>query len=173
MNDVFDKESPDWYHHYKIINVEKPERVLEGLEMIFLELPKFTPRDWSERKLGVLWLRYLKEVDEYIKEVPEGLIGDPDIEHALELAQESGYTEGQLDTYDKYVDSIRSHNTLMKDARNAGLKEGLVIGKEEGLKEGQERAKKELAKKLLDSGVRLDDVMQWTGFSREEIDSLS
>jgi predicted transposase/invertase (TIGR01784 family) len=41
VNDVFDRESEEWFHHYRTVNVKDSNKVLKGLELIFLELPKF------------------------------------------------------------------------------------------------------------------------------------
>ena len=51
INDTFDRNSEDWFHHYRQVNVQKPERVLEGLELIFIELPKFKPQSWEQKLL--------------------------------------------------------------------------------------------------------------------------
>jgi hypothetical protein len=40
INDIFDKETADWRHHYKIVNVDKPAREIKGLQFVFVELPK-------------------------------------------------------------------------------------------------------------------------------------
>lgn len=54
LADNFDHESNDWYHHYKIINVEKPKREIKGLQLVFVELLKLQPKNISEKKLMIL-----------------------------------------------------------------------------------------------------------------------
>ena len=61
---TFDHDSLDWYHHYKIINVQKPEKEIKGLQIVFVEIPKFKPKTISDRKLQVLWLRFMSEINE-------------------------------------------------------------------------------------------------------------
>lgn len=56
VNDVFEPELKEYYHHYDIVNVEHSDRVIEGLHLVFVELPKFKPHNFSERKMQVLWL---------------------------------------------------------------------------------------------------------------------
>ena len=50
---IFDRQTDEWYRHYKTINVKDHQKVLEGLELVFIELPKFTPTSFMERKVGV------------------------------------------------------------------------------------------------------------------------
>ena len=53
----------------------------------------------------------------------------PFIKKAVELLDESNYTEGQLIAYDNYLASIMSWNSTMKHQ----FDEGIAKGKEEGL----------------------------------------
>ena len=43
VNEIFEKDSPIWFHHYKMVHVENSNLGLEGLQLIFVELPKFKP----------------------------------------------------------------------------------------------------------------------------------
>ena len=63
VNDVGFESAPDeFYHDYAIVNVEHSDRIIEGLRFVFVELPKFKPKNIAERKMAVLWLRYLTEI---------------------------------------------------------------------------------------------------------------
>jgi hypothetical protein len=42
---------------------ENTGEVIDGIELILVELKKFRAEQWSERKMAVLWLRFLKEVE--------------------------------------------------------------------------------------------------------------
>ena len=46
---VFDK-GPEWYHHYKLVNIGQPEREIKHLQLVFIELPKFKPTSFQEKK---------------------------------------------------------------------------------------------------------------------------
>ena len=43
INDIFDKETSEYYHHYGIINYDNSTEVIKGLEFVAIELPKFKP----------------------------------------------------------------------------------------------------------------------------------
>ena len=69
----FQPDTEDFYHDYAILNVDHPERSLDYLRFVFVELPKFKPRNVQEKKMAVLWLRFLTEINEETKEVPAEL----------------------------------------------------------------------------------------------------
>ena len=50
--------------------MEHTEKAIDGLHLVFVELPKFNPHTYSEKKMQVLWLRYLTEIDEHTRHVP-------------------------------------------------------------------------------------------------------
>ncbi len=41
LDEVYQAESEEYYHHYKFVEVGQPSQVISGLELIFVELPKF------------------------------------------------------------------------------------------------------------------------------------
>lgn len=63
MNEVFEPELKGYYHHYAMVHLEHSDKIIEGLQLVFVELPKFNPHSFSEKKMQVLWLRYLTEIN--------------------------------------------------------------------------------------------------------------
>jgi predicted transposase/invertase (TIGR01784 family) len=168
LNDTFDKESDDWFHHYRTVNIQKTERVLEGLELVFIELPKFKPQTWVQRKMGVLWLRFLREINEKTQDVDAAFLEQPDLSKALELSQESSYTKGELAAYDKYWDALSVEKTFKVDSFNAGIKEGI----QEGIEKGREKEKKEIAKSCISHGLDDATISGITGLSKDEVEAI-
>ena len=62
INDTFIDDSTDFYHHYSIVNIAETSQKLDGLEFVFVELPKFKAQSVVEKKMAVLWLRFLTEI---------------------------------------------------------------------------------------------------------------
>ena len=89
-----------------------PKKVIDGLHLVFVELPKFTPHTFTEKKMQVLWLRYLTEIDEKTKEVPAELLANPEIAKAVSEIEESAYTEEELLGYDEFWDMVSVEKTL-------------------------------------------------------------
>ena len=149
---IFDRQTDEWYRHYKTINVKDHQKVLEGLELVFIELPKFTPTSFMERKVGVLWLRFLKELEAQTK-LPDEFKPIPELQEAAELSQESAYSPGELEAYDKYLDAVRVERTFIADA----LAKGRI--------EGEYNAKLLIARNLLNSGMTKEQVASVTGLN--------
>jgi len=137
IDDTFEPGA-EFYHHYKIVNTQNPERQIEGLEFVFIELPKFKPDNLSQKKLQVLWLRFLTEIDEQSTEIPAELMDQSEIRGAIDCLEESAFTKGELELYERYWDQIRVERTLVEGAEIKGNKAGREEGIELGRKEGEE-----------------------------------
>ena len=109
---MFESELPVFYHYYRLVHEENTDRVIDGLHLIFVELPKFSPHTYSEKKMQVLWLRYLTEINENTREVPE----------AINALEESAFTDAQLLGYENFWDIISVEKTLYNSAERRGLK---------------------------------------------------
>ena len=112
VNEVFEPELDDYYHYYHLVHEEHTDKVIDGLHLVFVELPKFTPHTFTEKKMQVLWLRYLTEIDEKTKEIPAELLANPEIAKAVSEIEESAYTEEELLGYDKFWDIVSVEKTL-------------------------------------------------------------
>ena len=173
IDDTFVKDSQEWYHHYGVVNVANTERRIEGLEFVFVELPKFRPKTLPEKKLQVLWLRFLTEVGENTKEIPADLLGDKDVTEAIEYLRESAFTEEEMTAYDKYWDGISVERTLLHDALTEGEAKGEARGRAEGRAEGERLGKQKTAIVMLRKGIRPSDVADFSGLPLEAIPPLA
>ena len=96
INDIFMPDLKDFYHHYDIVNIEHTEKVIEGLHFVFVELPKFKPQSISARRMAVLWLRFLTEMNAGTDSVPKEFLENPYLREAVRLLETSSYNESQL-----------------------------------------------------------------------------
>lgn len=106
------------------------------MEFIFIELPKFKSKQIRDKKLNVLWLRFLSEISDGQEDIPDDFKNDPSILEASEYAKESAYTKTELEAYDRYWDSISREKTLITEAFDEGKQIGLEKGKIEELNKG-------------------------------------
>ncbi|MEI6900501.1 MAG: hypothetical protein WCL00_11535, partial [Bacteroidota bacterium] len=111
-------------------------KVLEGLEFVFVEIPKFKAASFNEKRLQVLWLRYLSEIRNATETISPELLEVLEIREAIELLQESGYSKSELMAYDKYWDSISIERTLLSDSFVEGKIEGIELMIVNGFKTG-------------------------------------
>lgn len=188
VNDIFEPELDEYYHYYRIVHVEHSDRVIDGLQLIFIELPKFKPHTYSEKKMQALWLRYLTEIGETTRQVPKELLENPEIKKAVTVLEKSAFTPEQLEGYDKFWDIISVERILMNGAERKGMekgmKKGLEKGMEQGLKKGLEKGlekgkeegkieeKRLIASTAKKQGLSSEMISSLTGLSIEEINKL-
>jgi predicted transposase/invertase (TIGR01784 family) len=95
----FQPDTEEFYHDYAVINVEHPEKTIDGLRFVFVELPKFQPKSIAEKKMAVLWLRFLTEIGEDTKVAPKELLENEQTRKALEIIEKSAMSEAQIYAY--------------------------------------------------------------------------
>ena len=123
IDDIFEKDTDEAYHHYKLINQNDKTKTIDGLQLIFVELPKYKLKNLNDKKLNILWLRYLSEMDKLMDMQKANISLPEEILEAIELTHESNYTLAQLAAYDKYIDAIRTEKTLIANAEAKGVKQ--------------------------------------------------
>ena len=172
VREIVDADVDNYYHFYDIVQDDLTERIIDNFHLVFVELPKFTPHTMNEKKMQVLWLRYLTEIDGYMETVPQELLDNPEINKAMEVVEESAYTPEQLLGYDKFWDIIRTENTLYSSGVRQGRAEGMERGREEGREEGRAEGIRQTALNLKSMGLGIADIQKATGLSEEEIRDL-
>ena len=142
VNETFEKSlqmKDEYYHYYKIVNIKNTEKQIEGLEFLFVELPKFKAQNRAEKKLQELWLRFLTEVNENTREIPKELLDNDLTREAVGYMEKAAYTKEQLAAYDKWKIAAMTERSAINDAKREGMEEGKVIGLEEGKVIGLEK----------------------------------
>lgn len=176
VNEIFEPELEGYYHHYKMVHVENSQKVIDGLQLIFVELPKFTPHSYSEKKMQVLWLRYLTEIDDKTVEVSQELLANPEVEKAVKALEQSAFTPAQLLGYEKFWDIISVEKTLYNSAERRGKAKGLAEGKAKGLAEGlakgEKKKQQDIARTMKKDGLPIDTIIKYTGLTASEISCL-
>ena len=125
INSNMNLDVDGYYHYYRLVHEKNTKEIINGLQLVFIELPKFRPETMSEKKMQVLWLRYLTEINSQIKEAPAELLENPEVNQALSILETSSYTEEQMRTYDRFWDNISIYRTL-EGARNRETKMRIV-----------------------------------------------
>ena len=176
VREIVDADVDNYYHFYDIVQDDLTERIIDNFHLVFVELPKFTPHTMNEKKMQVLWLRYLTEIDGYMETVPQELLDNPEINKAMEVVEESAFSPEQLLGYDKFWDIIRTETTLYNSGVRQGREEGEAIGLEKGREEGREEGRAEtamaIARRMKSKGSSFADIQELTGLSEEEIRGL-
>ena len=173
LNQNFDRKSDKFYHHYQIVNIENTDEIIPGLEFILVELTeKFHPETIKDRKLMVLWLRFLKEVNEDMTELPAEMQENEFIREAAQLCEKGAYTPEELARYEGFWDMVRIEKTRIGGAERKGRAEGRAEGRVEGEAKGRAEEKNEIALNLLKMGLSIEMVNEATGLSTPQIENL-
>ena len=190
INEAFLHDTEEWYHDYGLVEFKYPDHVIEDMHVIFIELPKFKPHSFKDKKMTALWLRFLTEIGEDTKVAPKELMENPETRKALDIVEESAYTDAQMAGYDHFWDMVRVERTLHSAARRErekglaegkaegmaeGLAQGMKQGKAEGLKEGLRLAHDKAlasAKAMKADGMPMALIAKYTGLSEEQVAGL-
>ncbi|MDR0575497.1 MAG: Rpn family recombination-promoting nuclease/putative transposase [Tannerella sp.] len=164
LNENYDRKTEEFYHRYQFVNRKHPDDVIKGMEVILIELPKFRIESWVDRKMSVLWLRFLREVREGV-EISADLLENEIIRQALDICEESAFTDEELAIYDKYWDDIRTQKTLLREREAKGRAEG----KEEGREEGREESLTNVVRNSKLNGLSLEQIQAITGLAEDRI----
>lgn len=169
VNDIGFQSAPEeFYHDYAIVNMEHSDRIIEGLRFVFIELPKFQPKNIAEKKMAVLWLRFLTEISEDTQEAPIELLENEATRKALSIVEKSAMSEGQLYAYEKFWDAVINEEVLLKGSFDRGVSEGEAIG----IAKGEAKANRKNAQNLKNLGIDIETISKATGLTVEEIQSL-
>ena len=160
ISDTFKYNTPDFIHNYHVVYDKDTHKVIEDLHFTFIELPKFTPHSIADKRMMVLWLRFLTEINSDTKEIPADLLNDPEIGKAVEELEISGFSDAELWAYDKFWDSVSVERTLLDDRYQKGKEEGM------------NQRSLEIARKMLAKGMDEASVMDMTGVTAEEIKQM-
>jgi predicted transposase/invertase (TIGR01784 family) len=171
--------SEAFYHHYTMRHADDANKKLDGIEIILVELQKFKVQTPVEKRLQALWIRFLNEA-EGMYEIPDDFKEYTEFNDAFELVQESAYNRSELETYNKYWDSVSTDITLMDGKFKEGVEKGIEIGvaegiakgKLEGVAEGERLAKIAMGHNLKQMGLSTDQIMIVSGLSRDVIEQL-
>ena len=177
VNDVFEHDMPDTFiHNYRIVHDKDSDKVIDGLHFTFIELPKFTPHSISDKRMMVLWLRFLTEINADTREVSADLLGNPEINKALEELKISAFNEDELRAYDKFWDSVRVEKTLQHDSYQEGVAEGMAEGMAKGMAEGMVKGandeKLATARRMLSAGFTAEQVALATSLPVGDVEKL-
>ena len=140
VNAVFLDDKEDYYHYYHLVHDKYTDEVIDGLHLIFIELPKFKPTTFSERKMQVLWLRFLTEINDMTKEAPAELLENAEVNEALEIVERAAFSDVDMWFYDKFWDRVSTQRTFEEEIKQKA--------EERAEKKAEEKAEKRIKETL-------------------------
>jgi len=147
---------------FKLLEKNHLTEYNDDIELIFIELPKFTLAEAELATAKERWLYFVKHAGR-LDFIPESLAREPSIHRAFDIANKAGLSTEELEAQHKRIDFIRLQRGSIEKAHSEGL--------EQGLKLGERRKALAIAEQLLDV---LDDtaIAAKTGLPESEIARL-
>ena len=183
VNNSFDPYMTKWYRHYNPVYNRCGGEVLDGLHLIFVELPKFRPGNLAEKKMQVLWLRFLTEINEKTKCAPQELLDDPHVNEALELVEESALSTAEIYEYDMFWDRVCREATAEGNMRRTTAALQAAKAELEAVQTERDAATAErdaaverlcqTVRQMKANGLTADVIAKFTGMTSAEIDRIS
>lgn len=179
INENFQNDNDVCYHHYQMAEKGSPKHIIEGIEIVCVELQKFKPENFAHKKMMRLWLRFLTEIDakngrEYEDKLSDELLKSKEIEPALELCQ--NLNKQERDNYFYFWDQVAlkldREQTVKNIAHNEGMAKGYVQGHQKGREEGIAQERIEIAKNMQKLGLDLTTIAKATNLTIDELKQL-
>ena len=164
------------YHNvFHITEKENGFAYFKDLELHTIELNKFISMSSNVELSEVVgkvqnaldrWVTFLTRHDLFkAKPLPKEL-DDEKLKKALEVLDVMNFNEEERELYDDHLKWLRIESNTLKKAEDKGEERGI----EKGRKEGRKEEKIAMAKKMLAKGKQIDEIIELTELTKEEIE---
>jgi predicted transposase/invertase (TIGR01784 family) len=146
----------------------------DDIELIFVELPKFSKQESELASITDKWLYFIKHAGE-LNFIPQSFT-EPQLREAFDIANTAALSEEELEMQFKRHDFIRIQRSLTEGLAKA--EEALAKAEEEAKKarealaQGIAQEKHEIARNMLRDQQPVDMISKYTGLSSKEIEQL-
>ena len=123
---------------------------------MFIELPKFSPHSIKEKKMAVLWLRFLTEINRSTDEVPSELLENEETRKAISLVEKSAMSEAQLDAYERFWMNVNDEEAFIETKYYEGRAEERIAN----------------AQSLKENGVPIDVIAKSLSLTDDELSQI-
>ena len=164
---------PKIHTKWEIREEEYCKKVLtDALEIHIIELPKLekiltdNKREKSSLKS---WLKFILSPNEVGDEDMEN---NPEIKKAKEELDKIKQDESEQDRALRRLLYVMDQKAIKRSGYEQGLKQGIEQGIEQGIQKGIEQTQEDIAKKLLEMNIPVEQITKATGLTKEEIEKL-
>ena len=128
--------------HFKLLEKQYLLNYSNDIELIFIELPKFTKMESELETLMDKWLYFVKNAGS-LAYIPVTLKENQEIVEAFDIANTAALNQAELEAQERRHDFIRLQRGAVQLAKKEGIKEGLEQGLKQGLEQGKLEGKQE------------------------------
>jgi len=158
-------EQADLISQYKLLEKQRLTEYSDDIELIFIELPKFSKKESELKTIQDKWLYFIKNAGS-LEYLPSNL--NKEIAKAYQIANEANFSEEELELQHQKRDWVY----IQKSSIELASKTGRAEGKEEGREEGKLESTRETVLNLTKENFPLDVIKIATGLTAEEIKAI-
>jgi len=156
-----------WFSRIGLKDLDTNEHDISGIQLFFMQLPLFkkTKKDFVTMAIREKWAYFFKHANETSEEDLKKIIeNDAIIKRAYEELDRFSWSEMELHDYESVE--------MKKDADEAVLDAAIEAALDKGEKRGEIKRAKSIVFKMLKLSLPVEEIVEVTGLSREEVDSL-
>lgn len=159
LNFIFDDTDPEYFHHeVKLVDMGTRKVFYDKLTFIYLEMPKFNKGEDELETMFDKWLFVLHNLSS-LWERPRAL-QERVFDRLFEAAEIAKFTRTEMSEYWDSLKNFRDLYSVISTAENKGREEG------------REEERMKNAVRMKQKGYPLEDIVEITGLSIEEIREL-
>ncbi len=197
------KELPQVMSYWHVREKEHFIKYSDDIELIFIELPKFTKAETELITIADKWIYFIKHAGD-LDFIPTSF-QEPMLLEAFDIANTAGLSEEELEIQFKRKDFIwlqkgaleKAKKDGFSEGKNAGIQEGIEQGIqqgiqkgietgieqgiqqgiqqgiEQGIEQGRAAEKAAMVKRLLQAGLDIQVIASSTGMNLDEVKKFS
>jgi predicted transposase/invertase (TIGR01784 family) len=170
VNHTFEPDMDGYYHYYHLVHDLDSNKVLDGLHIVFVELPKFKAKNLTEKKMQILWLRFLTEIDrDGADDVSQDLLDNPQTGEALEIVKESGLNDVERAAYEGFWDRVSIETTKKAYEDRLVAERDAANAERDAAVEKLKQDKLQSARQMKGDGMAAETIAKYTGLTVDEI----
>ena len=149
-----------------VLDKHREYEVLKGIKWYFIELPKFRKQNPNMNEKLNQWLVFL---DDYNKEAVK--LAEEKNDTLKKARIEMNYLTGDAEV--RRLAELREKWEMDRISEIGYAKrEGIKEGEKRGEKRGEKKGKIEIAKKMIEKGMNIETIIEITGLTKKEIESI-
>ena len=155
-------------------------RYFKDIELHTIELNKFTKNSDDDLNSLVakikdaldVWIAFLTRNDLLDPTNLPKALDTPDLKKALTVLEVMNFSPVEREAYEEHLKWFRIEASTLKKAEAKAEARGIEIGEARGEARGEEKKSLEMAKKMLTKSRPIDEIIEFTGLSLEQIEKL-
>ncbi|HID91861.1 TPA: Rpn family recombination-promoting nuclease/putative transposase [Candidatus Peregrinibacteria bacterium] len=158
-------ESDKYINSFKLLEKEKFINYSDDIELIFVELPKFTKNINQVESIQDRWIYFIKNAGS-LEFQPKNW--NAEFDTAFTTINEANLSVKELEIQHKRKEFIYIRKSSIELATQSGIEKGM----QSGIEKGEKNKALEIAKNLIAQNIENSIIIISTGLSEEEIQEL-